>query len=91
MIAEIKLFSNKEVNVIEVEREDKAISALIITLYKWGGIVYIYQSILNSLLNNDTWDKRKLNFNNINFLNLRHGKSDKKHRASNNMSKITRI
>lgn len=34
VIAEIKLFSNKEVSVIEVEREDRALSTLICFLKK---------------------------------------------------------
>lgn len=82
VIAEIKLFSGKEVNVIEVEREDKALSTLICFLINYQNKNYYYQQILRGLIeSHGVWDKEKLNCNNIIFLTLRHGKKDVEHRA----------
>ncbi|EMJ6444711.1 hypothetical protein AADZ13_004993 [Bacillus cereus] len=83
MIAEIKLFSNKEVSVIELERGDRALSTLICFIDNQQNKVYAYQQILNGLINSHgTWDKEQLVFNTIHFLTLRHSKKDFEHRAN---------
>lgn len=87
VIAEVKLFSNKTINLIEIERDNKAISTLIINLNYQEK--YTYKQILEGLLDsNGTWNKQILYFNNIKFLNLRNGKTDIEHRANNVMKKI---
>lgn len=81
-IAEIKLFINKEVSVIEIERETKSLSTLISFLDKQENKIYAYQQILKGLINaNGAWDKEQLQINNIDLLILRHGKKDMKHRV----------
>lgn len=84
VIAEVKLFSNKTISLIEIERDNTAISTLIINLNYQEK--YTYQQILEGLLDsNGTWNKQNLYFNNIKFLNLRHGKTDIEHSAKNVM------
>lgn len=83
VIAEITLFANKVVSVIEVEREDKAISTLICFLDNYENKKYVYHRVLNRLINgNGTWDKEQLQYSNIAFLTLRHGKKNFEHRAN---------
>lgn len=90
VIAEVKLFSNKTISLIEIERDNKAISTLIINLNYQEK--YSYQQILEGLLDsNGTWNKQNLYFNNIKFLNLRHGKTDIEHRANNVMKKMKKV
>lgn len=82
MIAEIRLFSDKEISVIEVEREDRALSTLILFINDPQSKSYFYQQILNGLIDSHgTWNKEKLNVIKINFSTLRHGKKDVEHRA----------
>jgi hypothetical protein len=82
VIAEIVLLSNKVVRVIEVEREDRALSTLIFYLNSWQEKEFCYQLVLSGLIDSHgTWDKGCLNFNNINFLTLRHNKKNVQHRA----------
>lgn len=90
VIAEIRLFSSKEVSVIEVEREGKALSTLISFMSSQQNRGnYYYQQILNGLINNQgAWDKEQLQINNIDFLTLRHGKRDFEHRAKNLLNKL---
>ncbi|MED3825863.1 Tn7-like element transposition protein TnsE [Priestia flexa] len=82
MIAEIRLFSDKEISVIEVEREDRALSTLILFINDPQSKSYFYQQILNGLIDSHgTWNKEKLNVIKINFSTLRHGKKGVEHRA----------
>lgn len=82
VIAEIKLFSNKEVSVIEVEREDKALSTLICFAKNQPNKSYCYQLILTGLIDSHgSWNKELFKLNYISFLTLRHGKKDVEHRA----------
>lgn len=83
VIADIKLLFNKEVSLIEVEREGKSVSTLIYFLDNQENKIYAYQQILRGLINaRGAWDKAELRFNNIDFVTLKHGKKDIKHRAS---------
>lgn len=92
VIAEIKLFSNKQVSVIEVEREDWALSTLICYMNEWQKTPHYYHQIFNTLIDSHgTWNKEQLISHKIYFLTLRHGKRDIEHRANNIMSKITRF
>ncbi|MFJ5794036.1 Tn7-like element transposition protein TnsE [Bacillus atrophaeus] len=64
VIAEIKLFSNKEVSVIEVEREDRALSTLICFINNQQNKSYCYPQILSGIIDSHrTWDKERLHFN----------------------------
>jgi len=81
VIAEVKLFRNKEASVIEVEREESALSTLICFFYNMNSRYY-YQKILSRLIaGHGTWDKEYFKSNNIRFLTLRHGKNIVEHRA----------
>lgn len=92
VIAEIKLFAKKVVSVIEVEREDRALSTLICFLNNWPNKGYYYKQILNGLIEkHGTWGKVQLQFFNMNFITLRHGKKDIEHRASVIMNKLARL
>ncbi|MBP3971403.1 hypothetical protein KAF80_20520 [Bacillus sp. WL1] len=89
VIAEIAFFSNKAVSVIEVEREDRALATLICYLNSWQNKKYCYQHILTRLIEgHGTWDKGQLQVNKIDFLTLRHGKKEAKHRANMLLNKI---
>lgn len=82
-IAEIKLWSDKEVSIIEIEREDKSVATLIFVLENRGNPVYAYGKILMGLINTSgTWEKEQIRFYSTYFLTLRHGKSDVIHRAN---------
>ncbi|MFY3791815.1 Tn7-like element transposition protein TnsE [Ureibacillus sp. MALMAid1270] len=82
VIAEIKLFVSKEISVIEVEREDRALSTLILFINYPQSKRYIYQQILSEVIDSQgTWNKEQLKVTEINFLTLRHGKKDIGHRA----------
>lgn len=82
VIAEITLFSNKEVSVIEIERENKALSSLILFFGNYINRMYHYELILNGLIdNNGSWNKENLYINKIDFFTLKHGKKNIKHRA----------
>ncbi|MCY8554933.1 hypothetical protein [Bacillus haynesii] len=49
----------------------------------------VYHRVLNRLINgNGTWDKEQLQFSNIDFLTLRHGKKNFEHRANILFEKI---
>lgn len=82
VIAEIKLFPNKVVSVIEVEREYKAISTLLVRLEKQEIKIDIYQRNFSMLLNNNgTWDKPFLDFNQFKFITMKHGRKKIDYRA----------
>ncbi|MFE4243737.1 hypothetical protein [Peribacillus butanolivorans] len=66
MIAEIMLFSNKEVSVIEIECEDSALSTLICFL-NLQDKKYYYLLILSRLIDGSgTWNKELPIFKQIN-------------------------
>lgn len=89
VIAEINLFPNKVVSVIEVKREVRALSTLICFLNNQQSISFYYQQILCGLIDSyGTWDIEQLQFYNIDFLTLRHGKNDVQHRAGLILSKL---
>ncbi|MGD7009325.1 Tn7-like element transposition protein TnsE [Metabacillus sp. 84] len=89
VIAEIELFPNNVVSVIEAEREDRALSTLICFFNNQQGNRYYYQQILSGLIeSNGTWDKERLQFLKTDFLTLRHGKNDIQHRARLILSKL---
>lgn len=89
VIAEIRLFSNKEISVIEVEREDRALSTLICKFNNPHYKNYYYQQILNRLVErHGIWDKEYFKLNSIKFLNVRHGKKIAEHRAELLINKI---
>ena len=82
MIAEIRLFSGKEVSVIEIERKVKTVSILICYFNNPKNIIRLYPKILNAIIgSNGSWDKEKLRINDIIFLTLRHGINEHRHRA----------
>ncbi|EKN70402.1 hypothetical protein P9E76_00405 [Schinkia azotoformans] len=92
MIAEVSLFSNKEVSVIEVEREDRALSTLICYISNQSNKHYYHHQVFNGLIDRlGTWDKEQMNAKNMNFLTLRHGKKDVEHRARKIMEKFNLI
>lgn len=81
VIAEIRLFSNKLVSVIEVEREDRALSMLI-CFVKQNEKVAIYEDIFKGLINRSgSWDKKRLGNAHVGFMTLKHGKNNFEHRA----------
>ncbi|MEE6132825.1 Tn7-like element transposition protein TnsE [Priestia sp. GS2] len=83
VIAEIVLFANQVVSVIEVERKGMALSTLICKLEMQQDRNYCYKQILRGLVNNNgTWNKKQLSFNEIKFLTLKHGKKEVLHRAN---------
>ncbi|MGF9975496.1 hypothetical protein [Viridibacillus arvi] len=82
VIGEIKLFSGKEVNVVEIEREDKAISTLIYFVDNDESKLSKSGLILKILIDKGIWDKIQLNFKSINYLKLRHGKKDYQQREN---------
>lgn len=82
VIAEIRLFSEKDVSVIEIEREDKSISTLIFFVNNWRDKRGFYQRILRSLIDSSgTWKKEIFDLNDTKLVTLRHGKKNIKHRA----------
>lgn len=92
VIAEIILISNKMVSVIEVEREYKSLSTLIVRLNKVVNKEYYYHLILNHLINNSgTWDKRLLSFQSILYITVRHEKKNPKHLAKRLIEKVFNI
>lgn len=81
VIAEIKLFSGKEVSLIEVEREYKAVSTLI--CFDITNKRFIYEEILAGIISSSgNWDKRQLQLRGIRCATLKHGKKDQSHRAN---------
>ncbi|QBJ66105.1 hypothetical protein C3496_06545 [Bacillus anthracis] len=80
VIAEVKGFSGKEVSVIEVEREDKAISTLI-CLFNNQKTKNYYNIFIRLISNNGSWSRSMLEQIEMHFLTLRHGNSHPKHRA----------
>lgn len=89
VIAEIKLFPNIEVSVIEVEREDRALSTLICFIKNNANKKYYYQIVLMGLIDNHgSWNKELFQQKYISFLTLRHGKKDVEHRARLIVDKI---
>lgn len=88
VVAEVRLSTGNEVSVIEVEREDKALSTLIYTIdSKKPRNYHLIFEIL--IYNRGTWNKEQLNFYKIDFLTLRHGKTDFFHRAKKISLKYT--
>lgn len=89
VIAEVRLFPGKEVSVIEIEREEKAIATLLYTVDSPQNKIYEYKLIIVGLIkNNGVWDKLQLQFKSSNYLTLRHGKRDYEHRANIILKKI---
>lgn len=89
VIAEVKLFSGKAFDVIEVEREDKAISTFIYFTNRPENKLYELNMILKGLIdNNGVWDKAQLSYKRINYLTLRHGKKEYRHRATVILNKV---
>jgi len=83
VIAELTLFLGKTVSMLEVEREDKAISTLICFNISFENKLQIYHKILDGVINNNgTWDKEQIRLSGIESLSLRHGKSNIRHRAN---------
>lgn len=81
VIAEVKLFSGKEISIFEVEREAKSLSTLIILINGFQKN-YFYVQILSELIEkHGNWNKEKLKVINTNHLTVRHGKRDIHHRA----------
>lgn len=92
VIAEVKLFSGKVINLIEIEREEKAISTFIYLVGRTRNILYELSVILKGLINNNgVWDKMQLSYKQINYLTLRHGKKNLKHRAKLLINKILEV
>ncbi|WP_337982984.1 Tn7-like element transposition protein TnsE [Lysinibacillus sp. C5.1] len=89
VIAEVRPFSNKKVSLIEVEREDRALSSLICLINNEQDRSYYYQKILKRLIHSSgTWDKKQLFVDNIIFLTLRHGRKEQEYRARKIYEKI---
>lgn len=89
VIAELKLFSGKEISMIEIEREERAISTLMAFINNKERDIYIYKYILTGLINmGGTWEKERFYKRNIHFFTLRHGKNNAMHRARLIFSKI---
>lgn len=89
VIGEVKLLFGREISVIEIEREDKAISTCIYLLQNQRDITSMYRRILKELINTaGIWRDERLKINEGSFLTLRHGKREYMHRAKLIMSKI---
>jgi len=89
VIAEIKLLSGKIFNVIEVEREEKAISNFIYFAIRIENKLYELNVIFKGLIDkNGVWDKMQLSYTRINYLTLRHGKKEYRHRATVILNKV---
>lgn len=92
VIAEVKLFSGNVVDVIEVEREDKAISTFIYFTTRLENKLYELNVILKDLIdNNGVWNRAQLSYKQIKYLTLRHGKREYKHRATVILNKVIQI
>lgn len=82
VIAEVKMFSGKCVNVAEIEREEKSISTILFDLQNLYSNKDFYLKFLSKLVSNSgSWEKQFLDKNQINFLTMRHGKKNIFHRA----------
>lgn len=82
VIAEVKLFSGKEISIFEVEREAKSLSTLIVLINGFQNKNHFYAQILSELIEkHGNWNKEKLKVINTNHLTVRHGKRDIQHRA----------
>lgn len=89
MIAEVKLFSGKGISVIEIEREEKAISQLLYFVANNENKSHEKRLMIKGLTNNNgVWNKSRLEFKSINYLTLRHGKRYYKHRADLILKKV---
>ncbi|MCY8345806.1 hypothetical protein MOC99_15160 [Bacillus haynesii] len=61
----------KEVSVIEIEREEKAISTLLYFVANHENKLHEHRLMIKGLINtNGVWDKLRLEFNSINSFNL---------------------
>ncbi|MGI1820558.1 Tn7-like element transposition protein TnsE [Exiguobacterium sp. TRN 1102] len=82
VIAEVRLFSGNEASLIEVEREDKALSTLILFANNLRCRDILYRNIFNIVISrNGNWNKEQLHIEKVNFVTLRHGKKHIEHRA----------
>lgn len=82
VIAEVRLFSGNEASLIEVEREDKALSTLILFANNLRRRDILYRNIFNIVISrNGNWNKEQLHIEKVNFVTLRHGKKHIEHRA----------
>lgn len=89
VIAEIKFFSGREVSVIEVEREYRALSTLMMSLTAPTNTKYQYRPILDSLADNSgTWDKHMLSLQRILYVTLRHVRKSPEYQAKRFIEKI---
>lgn len=89
VIAQLDLFAGKVVSILEVEREDKAVSTLICFNTGLESKLQSYHKILNGLINNNgTWNKEQIRLNGIEYLPLRHGKRNNMHRANLILQKL---
>ncbi|MBG9692111.1 hypothetical protein ABD91_14920 [Lysinibacillus sphaericus] len=89
VIAEIKFFSGREVSVIEVEREYRALSTLMMSLTDLANTKYQYRPILDSLAENSgTWDKHMLSLQRILYVTLRHVRKSPEYQAKRFIEKI---
>lgn len=87
VIAEVILFFGQMINVIEVEKEAKAISTFIYICEDKKNVANFLKQIMSNLIyTNGVWYKKALN--NMNFFTLRHGKKNITHRAKLILSKI---
>ncbi|MFY0521283.1 Tn7-like element transposition protein TnsE [Lysinibacillus sp. UGB7] len=92
VIAEITLFSNKVVSMIEVERENKALSTLIVVLIEADNKNYHYKLILDNMVDNcGTWNKHQLYFQSMLYIPQRHIRKNPKHQAKRFREKISNI
>ncbi|MER2007752.1 MAG: Tn7-like element transposition protein TnsE [Psychrobacillus sp.] len=92
VIAEITLFSNKMVSVIEVERENKALSTLVVRLNKVFNNENYYRLILGRLIDNSgTWDKYSLSYQKNIYITVKHGRKAPKHLAKRLIEKVSNI
>ncbi|MEX3748289.1 MULTISPECIES: Tn7-like element transposition protein TnsE [Lysinibacillus] len=90
VIAEVSLFTDKVVSIIEVERENKALSTLMILLNKSDDKNYYYKLILANLIDNSgTWNKHQLNFQRMLYITLRHARKNKEYQAIRYREKIS--
>lgn len=89
VIAEVRLFSGNEASLIEVEREDKALSTLILFANNLRRRDILYQNIFNIVISsNGNWNKGQLHIEKVNFVTLRHGKKHIEHRAKKILEKV---
>lgn len=92
VIADIYVASGKRFNVIEVEREDRSLSILILSSNKIKEWNYIYKKLLLShVTNSGVWSSQSLqNLENegVDFRKMKHSKKNNRYRAELLMNKL---